>query len=126
MDLKPEKVRWLLQVSQRSYSLDKPMNEDGDSEFGDLIGDDSVPMPSQSAEQHILREELEEALSTLPPREVRVLRLRFGLGGQKPHTLQEIGDKLNLTRERIRQIEGMGLRKLRHPRHRRKLESYLR
>jgi RNA polymerase primary sigma factor len=126
MNMKPEKVRWLLQVSQRSYSLDKPMNEDGDSEFGDLIGDDSVPMPSQSAEQHILREELEEALSTLPPREVRVLRLRFGLGGQEPHTLQEIGDKLNLTRERIRQIEGMGLRKLRHPRHRRKLESYLR
>ncbi len=126
MDMKPEKVRWLLQVSQRSYSLDKPMNEDGESEFGDLIGDDSIPMPSQSAEQHILQEELEEALSTLPPREVRVLRLRFGLGGQEPHTLQEIGDKLNLTRERIRQIEGMGLRKLRHPRHRRKLESYLR
>jgi RNA polymerase primary sigma factor len=126
MDMEPSQVRWMLRVSQRPLSLEKPMGEEGDSEFGDFIENDSDPTPSQTAESHLLREDLEEALSALTPREVRVLRMRFGLGGQKPHTLREIGEKLGVTRERIRQIEGKGLRKLRHPRHRRKLEPYLR
>jgi RNA polymerase primary sigma factor len=126
MDLEPDKVRWLLQVSRRSYSLDKPMGEEGDSTFGDLIENDDVPPPTQTAELNILREELEEALSSLTPREARVLRMRFGLGGRETRTLRYIGKKLGVTRERIRQIEAKGLRKLRHPRHRRRLQAYLR
>ena len=125
MDLEPDRVRWLLKVSQRSYSLDKPMGEEGDGTLGDLIEDDDVPPPTELAEQHILREELEDALNALTHREARVLRMRFGLGGQEERTLRDIGQKLGVTRERIRQIEAKGLRKLRHPRHRRRLQSYL-
>ena len=125
MDLEPDRVRWLLQVSQRSYSLDKPIGEDGDSTFGDLIENDDVPPPTETAELNILREELEEALSALTPREARVLRMRFGLEGRERRTLRYIGNKLGVTRERIRQIEVKGLRKLRHPRHRRRLRAYL-
>jgi RNA polymerase primary sigma factor len=125
MDLEPDRVRWLLKVSQRSYSLDKPVGEEGDGTLGDLIEDDDVPPPTELAEQHILREELEDALNALTHREARVLRMRFGLEGQEERTLRDIGQKLGVTRERIRQIEAKGLRKLRHPRHRRRLRSYL-
>jgi len=126
MDMEPSQVRWLLRVSRRPLSLEKPVYEDADSELGDFIEDDSVTTPTQRAELHILHEELEDALRALTPREVRVLRMRFGLGGHEIHTLQEIGEKLGVTRERIRQIESKGLRKLRHPRHRRKLKPHLR
>jgi RNA polymerase primary sigma factor len=125
MDLEPDSVRWLLKVSQQSYSLDKPMGEEGDGTLGDLIEDDDIPPPTELTEQHILCEELEDALNALTHREARVLRMRFGLGGQEEHTLRDIGQKLGVTRERIRQIEAKGLRKLRHPRHRRRLRSYL-
>ncbi len=125
VDLEPERVRWLLGVSQRPLSLEKPVDEDGESEFGDFLEDEDVPSPGQRAEMHLLHEDLQDALSTLTPREVRVLRMRFGLGGEDTYTLREVGEKLGVTRERIRQIEGKALKKLRHPRYRRKLRPYL-
>jgi RNA polymerase primary sigma factor len=125
VDLEPDQVRWLLDVSRRPLSLETPIDEEGDSEFGDFIEDKKAPSPAQNAEMHMLHEELEEALSTLSPREVRVLNMRFGLGGQDTYTLKEVGEKFGVTRERIRQIEGKALKKLRHPRHRRKLQAYL-
>ncbi|MGD1994711.1 MAG: sigma-70 family RNA polymerase sigma factor [Anaerolineae bacterium] len=125
VDLEPSKVRWLLRVSRRPLSLDKPVDDEGETEFGSFIEDKSSPSPTQRAEQHLLRENLEEMLSKLSPREVRVLRLRFGLQDGETHTLKEVGKKLGVTRERIRQIERKALRKLRHPRHSRKLRSHL-
>lgn len=125
MDMDPARVRWLLQVSQRPLSLEKPVDEEGESEFGDFIEDDKAPSPTQSAELHMLQEDLRQALTALTPREVRVLRMRFGLEGEDTYTLREVGEKLGVTRERIRQIEGKALRKLRHPRYRRKLRGYL-
>jgi RNA polymerase primary sigma factor len=125
VDLEPERVRWLLGVSQRPLSLEKPVDEEGESELGEFLEDENAPSPAQSTEMHLLRENLQDALSTLRPREVRVLRMRFGLDGEDTHTLKEIGEKLGVTRERIRQIECMALKKLRHPRHRRKLRPYL-
>ena len=124
--LKPNEVRWMLQVSQRPISLERPVGEEeGASEFGNFIEDKSAPSPAQSAEQHLLREDLEKMLITLPPREVRILCLRFGLQGKRSHTLKEVGEKLGVTRERVRQIERRALRRLRHPRHRRRLRNYL-
>ncbi|HDQ72122.1 MAG TPA: sigma-70 family RNA polymerase sigma factor [Chloroflexi bacterium] len=119
-------VRWMLQVSQRPLSLDKPIGDEEEaSELGSFIEDQTAPSPSQTAEHDLLREDLERMLRSLTPREVRVLRMRFGLGGDTDHTLKEVGDKLGVTRERVRQIERQALRKLRHPRHRRQLRSYL-
>lgn len=125
VDLEPERVRWLMGVSRRPLSLEKPIDEEGDSEFGDFLEDEDTPSPSQRTEMHLLHEDLQDALSTLTPREVRVLRMRFGLGGADTYTLREVGEKLGVTRERIRQIEGKALKKLRHPRYRRKLRPYL-
>jgi len=125
VDLEPERVRWLMGVSQRPLSLEKPIDEDGESEFGDFLEDEDTPSPAQRTEMHLLHEDLQDALSTLTPREVRVLRMRFGLGGADTYTLREVGEKLGVTRERIRQIEGKALKKLRHPRYRRKLRPYL-
>lgn len=125
VDLDPERVRWLMGVSQRPLSLEKPIDEDGESEFGDFLEDEDTPSPAQSTEMHLLHDDLQDALSTLTPREVRVLRMRFGLGGADTYTLREVGEKLGVTRERIRQIEGKALKKLRHPRYRRKLRPYL-
>ncbi len=125
VDLEPERVRWLLGVSQRPLSLEKPIDEEGESEFGDFLEDEDSPSPAQRTEMHLLHEDLQDALSTLTPREVRVLRMRFGLGGADTYTLREVGEKLGVTRERIRQIEGKALKKLRHPRYRRKLRPYL-
>jgi RNA polymerase primary sigma factor len=124
--LDPGQVRWMLRVSMRPMSLDRPIGEEEDaSELGDLIEDEGAPSPVGSADQHLLREELEDMLTTLSPRESRVLRMRFGLGDDRPYTLREIGDKLGVSRERARQIAQVAIRKLRHPRHSRKLRSYL-
>jgi RNA polymerase primary sigma factor len=123
---RPSEVRWLLRVSQRPISVDKPVgDEEGAAEFGSFIEDKDAPSPAQSAERCLLRENLEEMLATLTPREVRVLRLRFGLQGDRRRTLVEIGEKLGVTRERARQIECQALHRLRHPRHSRKLRGYL-
>jgi RNA polymerase primary sigma factor len=125
-DLDPDKARWLLRVARRSISLDKPIGDDaGSTELGDLIEDEAGPSPSQLVERHLLRESLERMLVDLTPREDRVLRLRFGLNGDRAHTLREVGDKIGVTRERVRQIEANALRKLRHPRHSRILKDYL-
>ncbi len=125
MDLEPRKVQWMLKVSWRPLSLERPVGEEEDSELGSFIEDDSAPSPTQSAYQHLLREKMEEVLSTLTPREARILRLRFGLQNGRSYTLEEVGQKFGLTRERIRQIEGKALRRLRHPRRSRQLRDYL-
>jgi RNA polymerase primary sigma factor len=121
-----DRVRWMLRVSTRPTSLEKPVNDEEDaSEFGDFIEDEDVLSPADWAEHSQLRQELERMLTTLTPREARILRLRFGLEGDHPYTLNEIGQKLGVTRERIRQIQQRALGRLRHPRHSRKLRSYL-
>lgn len=116
LDLEPRKVQWMMRVSWRPVSLEHPVGEDEDSELGAFIEDETTPTPPQSAYQKMLAEKIEEVLATLNPREARILRLRFGLGGGRSHTLEEVGQKFGLTRERIRQIEGRALRRLRHPR----------
>jgi RNA polymerase primary sigma factor len=125
MDLDPRKVRWMLKVSWRPLSLERPVGEDEDTELASFIEDEATPAPTKSAYQHLLREKMEEILSTLTPREARILRLRFGLIDGKSYTLEEVGQKFGLTRERIRQIEGKALRRLRHPRRSRQLKDYL-
>ncbi len=125
MDLEPRKVQWMLKVSWRPLSLERPVGEEEDSELGSFIEDDTTPTPTQSAYQNLLREKVEEVLSTLTPREARILRLRFGLQNGRQYTLEEVGQKFGLTRERIRQIEGKALRRLRHPRRSRQLRDFV-
>jgi RNA polymerase primary sigma factor len=125
MDMEPRKVQWMLKVSWRPLSLEQPVGEEEDSELGSFIEDDGLPTPTQSAYDNLLREKVEEVLSTLTPREARILRLRFGLQNGRSYTLEEVGQKFGLTRERIRQIEGKALRRLRHPRRSRQLRDYL-
>jgi RNA polymerase primary sigma factor len=126
LDIEPRKVQWMLRVSWRPLSLEKPVGEDEDSELGSFIEDEASPTPTQSAYQNLLGEKVEEMLSTLTPREARILRLRFGLLNGRSYTLEEVGRKFGLTRERIRQIEGKALRRLRHPSRSRGLRGYLR
>ncbi len=126
MDMEPRKVQWMLRVSWRPLSLEKPIGEDEESELGNFIEDEATPTPTQNAYQCLLGEKVEEMLATLNPREARILRLRFGLLNGRSHTLEEVGRKFGLTRERIRQIEGKALRRLRHPRRSRQLRDYLR
>ena len=126
-ELDAEKARWLLRVARRSVSLDEPVGDDKDSgELVDFIEDETGPSPDQVTESRLLREGLERVLTNLAPREARVLRMRFGLSGARTHTLQEVGEKIGVTRERVRQIEARALGKLRHPRHSRTLRDYLR
>jgi RNA polymerase primary sigma factor len=125
LNLEPRKVQWMLKVSWRPLSLERPVGEEEDTEFGAFIEDETTPTPTQSAYQNLLREKVEEVLATLTPREARILRLRFGLQNGRSYTLEEVGQKFGLTRERIRQIEGKALRRLRHPRRSRQLRDYL-
>jgi RNA polymerase primary sigma factor len=125
LNMEPRKVRWMLRVSWQPLSLERPVGEDDDSELGHFIENDSVPTPAQSAADNMLHAKIEELLNTLTPREARILRLRFGLQNGRTHTLEEVGQKFGLTRERIRQIEGRALRRLRHPRRSRQLRDYL-
>jgi RNA polymerase primary sigma factor len=125
LEIEPRKVRWMLKVSWRPLSLEKPIGEEEDNELGSFIEDDNTPTPTQSAYEHLLKEKMEEVLATLTPREARILRLRFGLLDGRSYTLEEVGQKFGLTRERIRQIEGKALRRLRHPRRSRQLKEYL-
>jgi RNA polymerase primary sigma factor len=125
MGLKSRKVRWILKVSSSPLSLERPVGEEEDSELGSFVEDDSIPTPDQSAHQHLLRDKVEEVLNTLTPREARILRLRFGLQDGHSYTLEEVGQKFGLTRERIRQLERRALRRLRHPWRGRQLRDYM-
>jgi RNA polymerase primary sigma factor len=125
MELPADTVRGMMDASQHAIALEKPVGEDGDSEFGDFIEDQDSPSPVDSATQHLLEETIEEVLSELTPRQSHILRLRFGLGGGEPHTLEEIANKFGLSRERIRQLEKEALRRLRHPRLAHTLRDYL-
>jgi RNA polymerase primary sigma factor len=125
VDLPVQRVQWIMKVSWQPLSLESPVGDEEDSELGQFIEDDVSPTPMQSAYQSMLKDKLEEILSTLSPREARVLRLRFGLDDGTIYTLEEVGQKFGLTRERIRQIEGRALRQLRHPKRARQLKDYL-
>ncbi|MFL7891382.1 MAG: RNA polymerase sigma factor RpoD/SigA [Anaerolineales bacterium] len=125
MDLDPKKIKWMLRVSWTPVSLESPIGDDEDSEFGMFVEDKGSPSPAQAVYQEMLRERINEVLSSLSPREARIIRLRFGLDCEKPYTLEEVGQKFGLTRERIRQIEGKALRRLRNPRQARLLREYL-
>jgi len=125
LGLPPQKVQWMLKVSQRPLSLEKPVGEEEDSELGSFIEDSSSPTPTDSAYHHLLQEKLEDILTSLTPREARILRLRFGLQDGRSYTLEEVGQKFGLTRERIRQIEHEALDRLRHPSRSRQLRDYL-
>ena len=125
LDLPVDKVREIMRVAQEPVSLETPISEEEDSHLGDFIPDDGAPAPADAASHTMLREQLSDVLSTLTPREEKVLRLRFGLEDGRSRTLEEVGKEFNVTRERIRQIEAKALRKLRHPSRSRKLKDYL-
>jgi len=119
------KVEWMLQVSWLPLSLESPVGDEEDSELGMFVEDEKSPSPSQSAYSNMMVDKVHEILATLSPREARILRLRFGLENGRTYTLEEVGEKFGLTRERIRQIEGKALRRLRHPMRARQLKEYL-
>ena len=125
MDLPPSKVREIVKVAQLPVSLEAPIGEEEDSHLGDFIEDRNTLPPVDAASKQLLKEQIEEVLTALTPREQRVLRLRFGLEDGRSRTLEEVGQEFNVTRERIRQIEAKALRKLRHPSRSRKLKDYL-
>jgi len=120
-----DKLRWMLEVARIPVSLESPVGDEDDSELGMFVEDTITPSPAQTTYENMLRERVEQVLSTLSPREARILRLRFGLENGHPYTLEEVGHKFGLTRERIRQIEGKALRRLRHPYRARLLREYL-
>ena len=125
IDTTPQKVDWMMRVSWLPLSLESPINDEEESELGMFVEDQLTPSPIQSAYTKLLRERVEEVLETLPPRESRILRLRFGLEDGRYYTLEEVGAKFGLTRERIRQIESKALHRLRHQRRARQLRDYL-
>jgi len=125
LKLSVKKVQWIMKVSWLPLSLESPVGDDEESELGMFIEDEFSPTPLQSAYQSMLKDKLEEVLTSLSPREAHVLRLRFGLDDGNSYTLEEVGQKFGLTRERIRQIEGRALRRLRHPKQSQQLKEYL-
>jgi RNA polymerase primary sigma factor len=125
LDVPPKKVENMIQVARRPLSLETPTDDEEDSVLGDFIQDREAPAPDESATYNLLKEHLEEVLNTLPPREVRILQLRYGLLDGQAYTLEEVGRKMGVTRERVRQIEAQALSRLRHPVIRRKLREYL-
>jgi RNA polymerase primary sigma factor len=125
LGLDTRRVQWIMKVSWLPLSLESPVGDDEESELGMFIEDELSPTPMQSVYQGMLKDKVDEVLGTLTPREARVLRLRFGLDTGTPFTLEEVGEKFGLTRERIRQIENKALRRLRHPRRARQLKEYL-
>ena len=125
MHISVSKVQWMMRVSWLPLSLETPVGDEEDSELGMFVEDQDTPSPMEVTYQTMMREKINEVLATLTPREARILRLRFGLDGTRPYTLEEVGLKFGLTRERIRQIEGKALRQLRHPFKARQLKDYL-
>ena len=125
MDMSVEKVMEIQKIAQDPVSLETPIGEEDDSHLGDFIQDEDSPAPQDAASYTLLREQLNEVMKTLTPREAKVLRLRFGLDDGKARTLEEVGKEFDVTRERIRQIEAKALRKLRHPSRSKKLKDYM-
>lgn len=125
MDLSATRVREIFKISQDTTSLATPVGDEEDSFLGDFIEDTSQPQPIDQTSKQLLKENIEEVLSTLSDREARVLKMRFGLAGYRPMTLEEVGREFGVTRERIRQIEAKAIRKLKHPSRRKKLQDYL-
>jgi len=121
----PVKVREIIKVSQETVSLETPIGDEGDAHLGDFIEDRGALAPAEAASHLLLKEQVAAVLNSLTGRERRVLQLRFGLEDDRARTLEEVGKEFNVTRERIRQIEGKALRKLRHPSRSRKLRDYL-
>jgi RNA polymerase primary sigma factor len=126
LSVTPKKVESIIQIARRPLSLETPTDEEEDSVLGDFIEDEDSPEPVEIATHNLLREQIAEVLNGLPPREVRILQLRYGLLDGESYTLEEVGKKMGVTRERVRQIEAQALSRLRHPTHRRKLRDYLR
>jgi RNA polymerase primary sigma factor len=125
LEVPPKKVENMIQVARRPLSLETPTDDEEDSVLGDFIEDDEAPPPDDTATYNLLREHLGEVMNGLPPREVRILQLRYGLLDGQAYTLEEVGRKMGVTRERVRQIEAQALSRLRHPTVRRKLRDYL-
>ena len=125
MNLPVDKVRDILKIAQEPVSLETPIGEEEDSHLGDFIPDEEASEPAEAASFALLREQLDEVLDTLTPREKKVLELRFGMTDGRTRTLEEVGKEFNVTRERIRQIEAKALRKLRHPSRSKKLKDFL-
>ena len=126
LEVSPQDVDYMLRVAQRPLSLEKPTEQEGDAVIGDFIEDQDAPAPEEITLQEILEERVQELLETLPHREALVLRLRYGLESGEVHTLKEIGEKMGITRERVRQIEAQALRRLRNPGLRRELVDFVR
>ncbi|MEW6717599.1 MAG: sigma-70 family RNA polymerase sigma factor [Chloroflexota bacterium] len=125
LGLEEDRVEWMMKVSWLPLSLEAPVGEDEETELGKLVVDKDSPNPSQLVFQKTLQEKVEEVLATLSPREALIIRLRYGFNHERPYTLEEVGQKFGLTRERIRQIEGKALRRLRHPSRARQLLDYI-
>ena len=125
MNLSVSKVQWIMRISWLPLSLETPVGDEEDAELGMFVKDEETPSPMEVTYQTMMQEKIQEVLATLSPREARILRLRFGLDGGRVYTLEEVGLKFGLTRERIRQIEGKALRQLRHPHKARQLKDYL-
>ena len=125
INMSPDKVREIMKLAQEPVSLETPIGEEEDSHLGDFIQDNDAPAPAEAASLSMLREQLEDVLSTLTPREASVIKLRFGFVDGTLHTLEDVGREFNITRERIRQIEAKALRKLRHPSRAKKLRDFL-
>ena len=125
LGISPDKVREILKIAQDPVSLETPIGEEEDSHLGDFVEDNDSPAPAETASYTLLREQLKAVLHTLTPREEQVLTLRFGLKDGRPRTLEEVGRRFDITRERIRQIEAKALRKLRHPSRSKMLKDYL-
>jgi RNA polymerase primary sigma factor len=120
-----DKVRKTLKIAKEPLSLETPMGEEGDSQLGDLIEDKNAILPIDAAIQSNLRDTTTRVLASLTPREERIVRMRFGIGINSDHTLEQVGQQFSVTRERIRQIEAKALRKLKHPNRSRVLRSFL-
>ena len=126
MELPKNKVEWMIRVSWLPLSLESPINDgEEESELGNFVEDKATPTPTQSIYSKLLSAKIEDILESLPHRDARILRLRFGLENGRYHTLEEVGEKFGLTRERIRQIETRALRELRHPNRSNALREYL-
>lgn len=125
MNIEVDKVRNMMKIAQKPISLETPIGEDQNSQLGDFIEDDQIQAPAEAATYTMLKEQLLDVLETLTPREQKVLRLRFGLDDEKTRTLEEVGKKFGVTRERIRQIQAKALRKLRHPSRSKQLKGFL-